>query len=64
YDRALAWCHPGAPLVALVWDDEVRGPGDGPLPREAHDVPVDAALTPSGLITLASPRDDAGRAGD
>lgn len=34
-------------LVALVHDDEAMGPGR--IPVDAHDQPIDAALTPSGL---------------
>lgn len=57
YDRALAVLapHPVGPLVvAVVHDDEVLPPGR--VPREAHDRPVDAALTPSGWTDLATPR--------
>lgn len=52
YDRALARlpAGPGRPLVlAVVHDEELV---DGPLPREPHDVAVDGALTPSGLVLL------------
>lgn len=44
YDRALAG-HQTAPVVAIVFDDDLRDD----LPVEPHDVPVDAVLTPSGL---------------
>lgn len=57
YDRALAVLapHPVGPLVvAVVHDDEVLPP-DG-IPLEPHDRPVDAALTPSGWVDLATPR--------
>lgn len=46
YDRALRCRAAGAPVVAVCWPWEVR---DDPLPREPHDLPVDAALTPRGL---------------
>jgi len=43
YDRALE--RVAAPVVALVFDDEVL---DEPIPVEAHDRPVAGVLTPSG----------------
>jgi 5-formyltetrahydrofolate cyclo-ligase len=43
YDRALE--RAGAPVVAVVFDDEVL---DEPVPVEAHDRPVAGALTPGG----------------
>jgi 5-formyltetrahydrofolate cyclo-ligase len=51
YDRALA--RAGAPrppreVVAVVYDTEVVER----LPREQHDVPVDAALLPNGVVRL------------
>lgn len=47
YDRALARCT--GLTVALVHDDELVDV----LPREAHDVPVRAVVTPSrGLVRL------------
>ena len=48
YDRALRRTRTGAPLVALVYDGEVVDR----LPVEAHDVRVDAAVTPSGVHRL------------
>jgi 5-formyltetrahydrofolate cyclo-ligase len=42
YDRAIARTR--APVVAVVWDDEVLGD----VPVEAHDRPVAGVLTPSG----------------
>lgn len=49
YDRALALCALGTPLVAVVRDDEVLDS----LPAESHDVPMTHALTPAGgMITL------------
>ncbi|ACQ79165.1 5-formyltetrahydrofolate cyclo-ligase [Beutenbergia cavernae DSM 12333] len=44
YDRALHHAAPDALVVAVVFDDEVH---DDALPREEHDVPVHAVLTPS-----------------
>ncbi len=52
YDRALARVASSGrrPLVlAVVHDDEVLSE---PLPRDPHDVGVDGALTPSGLLLL------------
>src|SRR6476659_7388031 len=43
YDRALE--RAGAPVVAVVFDEEVL---DGPIPVEAHDRPVAGVLTPDG----------------
>lgn len=43
YDRSLARRHPEAVIVALVNDDEYAA---WPLPRDPHDVSVDAAITP------------------
>jgi 5-formyltetrahydrofolate cyclo-ligase len=42
YDRALV--RTTAPVVAVVWDDEVLAE----VPVEEHDRPVDGVLTPSG----------------
>jgi 5-formyltetrahydrofolate cyclo-ligase len=49
YDRTLAGLRRPL-LVAVVHVEEVLAPGA--LPREPHDVGVDAALTPRGLTTL------------
>jgi 5-formyltetrahydrofolate cyclo-ligase len=43
YDRALARRHPDAVLVAIVNDEEYAA---RPLPRDAHDVRVNAVITP------------------
>lgn len=54
YDRTLALLAPSGParplLAAVVGDPELLPAGA--LPREPHDVPVDAALTPSGWHDL------------
>ena len=44
YDRALVHARPDAVLVTVVFDDERVDE----LPREAHDRPVRAVVTPSG----------------
>jgi 5-formyltetrahydrofolate cyclo-ligase len=50
YDRALRRRRTGAPVVAVVGDDELV---PGPLPGEVHDVRVDAVVTPGrGLVRL------------
>ena len=49
YDRALTHRFPGVPVVAVIFDDEVLDPGE--IPTEAHDVPIDAIITPTRTIT-------------
>jgi 5-formyltetrahydrofolate cyclo-ligase len=44
YDRALVHARPDAVLVTVVFDDERVAE----LPREVHDRPVTAVVTPSG----------------
>jgi 5-formyltetrahydrofolate cyclo-ligase len=44
YDRALVHARPDAVLVTVVFDDERVDE----LPREVHDRPVTAVVTPSG----------------
>ena len=51
YDRALMHRSPGVPVVAVIFDDEVREPGI--IPAEPHDVPVDAIVTPTRTITTS-----------
>ena len=49
YDRSLsALDRSGRAIVACVFDEEVLED----IPAEAHDVAVDAALTPSGVVRL------------
>ena len=50
YDRALARRRPDAVLVAIVNDEEYAA---WPLPRDAHDVRVNAVITPArGLMPI------------
>ncbi|HEY8654422.1 MAG TPA: 5-formyltetrahydrofolate cyclo-ligase [Dermatophilaceae bacterium] len=50
YDRALARRHPHAVVVAIVNDEEYAVQ---PLPRDAHDVRVNAVITPGrGLMPI------------
>jgi 5-formyltetrahydrofolate cyclo-ligase len=51
YDKALPRRSPGTPVVVLLHPGEVVDPS-APLPREAHDQPVDAVLTAAGLLDL------------
>ena len=46
YDRALEHLRPGAPVVALVFPEELYDAEKRPLPRERHDRLVDAVATP------------------
>jgi 5-formyltetrahydrofolate cyclo-ligase len=48
YDRALTRVRPGAPIVALVYTDEVRSE----LPSEPWDVAVTAYVTPDGWTPI------------
>lgn len=48
YDRALTHRFPGVPVVAVIFDDEVLE--SGVIPTEAHDVPIDAIITPTRTI--------------
>ncbi|MDO4900717.1 5-formyltetrahydrofolate cyclo-ligase [Actinomyces sp.] len=49
YDRVLPLRHPGAPVFAVVHDDELV---TGPLPVQPHDAPVDAVITPDEWFLL------------
>jgi 5-formyltetrahydrofolate cyclo-ligase len=51
YDRGLARRRPDAVLVAIVNDEEYAV---WPLPRDAHDVRVNAVITPGGGLSLIS----------
>lgn len=44
YDRALRYARSGALIIAVIYDEEYL-PGD--LPRDVHDLPVHAVLTPT-----------------
>ena len=59
YDRALGRARADARLVAVLHDGEVLDE----VPAEPHDIPVDAALLPGGLLALLrSSSREAGRA--
>jgi 5-formyltetrahydrofolate cyclo-ligase len=51
YDRALGRVSRGTPVIALLYEGEMRAS----LPATSHDRPVTAVLTPSGLIAVAPP---------
>ena len=51
YDRALMHRSPGVPVVAVIFDDEVREPGI--IPAEPHDVPVDGIVTPTRTMAIS-----------
>jgi 5-formyltetrahydrofolate cyclo-ligase len=50
YDRALPRFEPLPPVVAVVYDEEILDS----IPSEAHDHPVDAAVTPAGIKHFSS----------
>lgn len=52
YDKALPRRRPGTPVVTLLHPEELLGADDEPLPRAAHDQPVDAVITADGLTDL------------
>ncbi len=52
YDRALEEVRDGVPIIAMTFSAEFRGPDEMLLPREDHDVPVHAVITPAGITSL------------
>jgi 5-formyltetrahydrofolate cyclo-ligase len=48
YDRALARVPAGVPIVALLYPGELVAV----VPRQAHDRPVTAVITPEGLVEI------------
>lgn len=55
YDRALEHARDGAPVIALVFPEEIYDAAARPLPREPHDRLVDAVATPDGWTWLREP---------
>ena len=51
YAVALGYVRPSVPVIAVLWDEEVRGDQDAPLPRAPHDRSVSAVLTPGRGLT-------------
>lgn len=60
YDRALRHRSPSSRVVAVCWPWEAIGKGAGTLPRERHDLPVDAVLTPEGCAAAGAAPDRSG----
>lgn len=60
YDRALMKRSPEALVVGICWEDELTM---DPLPRQPHDLPVDAVLTPGGFTLTAAGRSRQGPSG-
>ena len=52
YDRTLHLLDPTVPVFALVHDNEVLDAAIEPVPAEAHDLPVDAVITPQRCLRL------------
>jgi 5-formyltetrahydrofolate cyclo-ligase len=52
YDRTLRMIEPTVPVFALLYESEVLDAAIEPLPVEAHDVPVDAVVTPHRCLRL------------
>ncbi|MDT0167038.1 5-formyltetrahydrofolate cyclo-ligase [Actinotalea sp. AC32] len=52
YDRVLAHAEPEAPLVAMVFAEELYDADERPLPQEPHDVTVPLVATPAGWQRL------------
>ncbi len=50
YDRALPRRRPGVPVLVLLHPGELLDEDRDPLPREAHDQPVDGVLTAEGVL--------------
>ncbi len=55
YDRILAAIGPCELLLCAVADAEVLDAAVEPVPESAHDVPVDAVITPTHLLYLRAP---------
>jgi 5-formyltetrahydrofolate cyclo-ligase len=49
YDRGLLDFEPLPPVIAIIYEDELIES----IPSESHDQPVDAAMTPSGIIRFS-----------
>ena len=56
YDRALAHARPGAPVLALLHDDEVLDADVDPVPAAGHDRLVDGVLTPTRWMWFSATR--------
>jgi 5-formyltetrahydrofolate cyclo-ligase len=56
YDRILGHLEPATLVLAAVLDEELFDSAVEPIPEEPHDVRIDAALTPTRIHYLRSPR--------
>ena len=54
YDRALSFARPGVKVIAMVYPEEVYDAEVMPLPREPHDLPVQAVATTTSWRCLDS----------
>jgi 5-formyltetrahydrofolate cyclo-ligase len=52
YDRALQNLRPGVRVIGVIFPEELYDATVRPLPRQAHDRPVDAVATPRGWHVL------------
>jgi 5-formyltetrahydrofolate cyclo-ligase len=52
YDRTLRLVDPTVPILALVHESEILDAAVEPVPTEAHDLPVDAVITPHRCLRL------------
>jgi 5-formyltetrahydrofolate cyclo-ligase len=60
YDYILTKASKRAPKIALCYDWQIL---DGPLPQEAHDIPMDWIVSDTRVIHCAANRTSAGAAG-
>ncbi len=56
YDRALPRRRPDTPVLVVLHPGELLGDAEDPLPREAHDAPVDGVLTAEGVHRFSRSR--------
>ena len=52
YDRTLRLIEPSVPVYALVYESELLDAAIEPIPAQAHDIPVDAVVTPHRCLRL------------
>lgn len=52
YDRVLTHADPAAPVIAMVFAEELYDAQERPLPQQPHDVKVPLVATPSGWQRL------------
>lgn len=54
YDRVLGHARPDAPVIAMVFPEEVYDAGERPLPAEPHDVRMRLVATTAGWRRLGA----------